>query len=84
MARLPDLIEFAKRFDLKIGTIADLIQYRSATECLVERVCERRLKTNEGEFNTILYRDKPTGEAHIALFCGDIEADKPVMIRVHE
>ncbi|WP_424192328.1 bifunctional 3,4-dihydroxy-2-butanone-4-phosphate synthase/GTP cyclohydrolase II [Ampullimonas aquatilis] len=84
MARLPDLIEFAKRFDLKIGTIADLIQYRSATECMVERVCERRLKTNEGEFNTILYRDKPTGEAHIALFCGDIEADKPVMIRVHE
>ncbi|PRC91216.1 bifunctional 3,4-dihydroxy-2-butanone-4-phosphate synthase/GTP cyclohydrolase II [Solimicrobium silvestre] len=84
MARLPDLIEFAKQHDLKIGTIADLIHYRSLTESFVERVAERSMVTAHGTFNAIAYRDKPSGSAHLALVHGDVSADQVALVRVHQ
>jgi 3,4-dihydroxy 2-butanone 4-phosphate synthase/GTP cyclohydrolase II len=83
MARLPDLIEFAKVHDLKIGTIADLIEYRNATESLVERVAERDVTTAQGNFRMIAYRDKPSGSPHLALVHGAIARDREALVRVH-
>lgn len=84
MARLPDLIEFAKEHNLKIGTIADLIQYRSANESLIERVHERPIVTSQGEFKCVAYRDIPTRSAHLALVYGEISEDAETLVRVHE
>ena len=84
MARLPDLIEFAREHGLKIGTIADLIHYRSQTESMVERVGERIMQTAHGEFRTIAYRDKPSGGAHLALVHGEISAAEECLVRVHQ
>jgi len=84
MARLPDLIEFAKEHGLKIGTIADLIHYRSQNESIVERVAERTMHTVHGPFKTIAYRDKPSGGAHLALVHGDIGPDLETLVRVHQ
>jgi 3,4-dihydroxy 2-butanone 4-phosphate synthase / GTP cyclohydrolase II len=84
MARLPDLIEFATQYKLKIGTIVDLIHYRSATESLIERVAERPVKTVHGEFRLVAYRDKPSGSPHLALVAGDITPEREALVRVHE
>jgi 3,4-dihydroxy 2-butanone 4-phosphate synthase/GTP cyclohydrolase II len=84
MARLPDLLEFAKEHGLKIGTIADLIHYRSRNESLVEKVGERTLKTAHGDFRMIAYRDKPSGSAHLALVHGEIQKGKETLVRVHQ
>lgn len=84
MARLPDLIEFAREHGLKIGTIADLIHYRSQHESIVERVAERTMHTVHGSFRTIAYRDKPSGGAHLALVHGDIAPDLEALVRVHQ
>jgi 3,4-dihydroxy 2-butanone 4-phosphate synthase/GTP cyclohydrolase II len=84
MARLPDLLEFAKEHKLKIGTIADLIHYRSQNETLVERVAERSLTTAHGEFRLIAFRDKPSGAAHLALVHGQIERERETLVRVHQ
>ena len=84
MARLPDLIEFAKEHGLKIGTIADLIHYRSQNESIVERIAERTMHTVHGPFKTIAYRDKPSGGAHLALVHGDIAPDVETLVRVHQ
>lgn len=84
MARLPDLLEFAKEHGLKIGTIADLIHYRNQTESLVERAVERPIQTVYGEFKLIAYRDKMAHETHLALVKGEILADKEILVRVHE
>ncbi|HUW50113.1 MAG TPA: bifunctional 3,4-dihydroxy-2-butanone-4-phosphate synthase/GTP cyclohydrolase II [Sulfuricella sp.] len=84
MARLPDLIEFAKEHQLKIGTIADLIHYRSETESLVERAAERSVQTPYGEFRLIAYRDKTANEVHLALVKGEIQAGEETLVRVHE
>ena len=84
MARLPDLIEFAKEHDLKIGTIADLIHYRSQNESIVERMAERVMNTAYGPFKTIAYRDKPSGGAHLALVHGNIASDVETLVRVHQ
>ena len=84
MARLPDLIEFAKLHGLKIGTIADLIQYRSANETLVERVTERIAHTAHGPFRLIAYRDKHGGQPHIAMVRGEISREREALVRVHE
>ena len=72
MARLPDLLEFAKQHQLKIGSIADLIQYRSRTESLVTRVTERMVDTVHGKFKLIVYRDKTASAMHLALVKGEI------------
>jgi 3,4-dihydroxy 2-butanone 4-phosphate synthase/GTP cyclohydrolase II len=84
MARLPQLIEFATAHKLKIGTIADLIQYRGANESLVRRSVEREIDTACGRFRMVAYRDVPTGGTHLALLRGEIRADSEVLVRVHE
>jgi 3,4-dihydroxy 2-butanone 4-phosphate synthase/GTP cyclohydrolase II len=84
MARLPDLVGFAAEHGLKIGTIADLIHYRSANESLIERVAERDVETGHGRFRLIAYRDKPSGSPHIALTLGEITPEREVLVRVHE
>jgi 3,4-dihydroxy 2-butanone 4-phosphate synthase/GTP cyclohydrolase II len=84
MARLPELLEFAKEHGLKIGTIADLIHYRSQNERLVERAAERTVNTCFGEFKLIAYRDKTGNEVHLALVKGDIVPGEEVLVRVHE
>jgi 3,4-dihydroxy 2-butanone 4-phosphate synthase/GTP cyclohydrolase II len=84
MARLPDLIPFARRHGLKIGTIADLIQYRAANESLIERVGQRPVQTASGPFELIVYRDLAGGGAHLALVHGTIAPDEETLVRVHE
>ena len=84
MARLPDLIEFAGQHGLKVGTIADLIHYRSQTESIIERVAERTMHTAYGPFRAVLYRDKPSGAPHLALVRGEPSPDVETPVRVHE
>ena len=84
MARLPDLLEFAKEHNLKIGTIADLIHYRSENECLVERVAERSMSTIYGDFRLIAFRDKPSGSAHLAMVHGELAPNLESLVRVHQ
>src|SRR3569832_119001 len=84
MARLPDLIEFAREHGLKIGTIADLIHYRSQHESIVDRVAERTMHTVHGAFRAIAYRDKSSGSAHLALVHGDILPNEQTLVRVHQ
>ena len=84
MARLPDLQAFAALHGLKIGTIADLIEHRSKTESLVEKVASRTLRTAHGEFTAHAYRDKPSGSLHLALTLGQWAPAEVVPVRVHE
>jgi len=84
MARLPDLIEFANKHQLKIGAIADLIQYRSQTESLVTRVTERTIQTLHGEFLLIAYHDEIANTTHLALVKGEINPATETLVRVHE
>ncbi len=84
MARLPDLLEFAKLHNMKIGTIADLIHYRSRTESLVKRAAEREIETAHGKFRTIVYLDQAGGAAHLALTLGEVHPERETLVRVHE
>ena len=84
MARLPDLQVFAAEHGLKIGTIADLIEYRSRVESLVEKVGTRSIQTAAGEFTAHAFRDKPSRGIHLALVKGQWNADQIVAARVHE
>ena len=84
MARLPDLLEFAAEHKLKIGTIADLIHYRSENECLVERIAERPMSTVYGDFRLIAFRDKPSGSAHLAMVHGELAPNLESLVRVHQ
>jgi 3,4-dihydroxy 2-butanone 4-phosphate synthase/GTP cyclohydrolase II len=84
MARLADLMEFAQEHKLKIGTIADLIHYRSRNESMVECVAERAMQTAQGQFKAIAFRDKPSGGAHLALVHGDIKPELETLVRVHQ
>jgi len=84
MARLPDLVSFARHHGLKLGTIADLIQHRAAHESLIERIGSRRLQTHSGEFEMIGYRDLPGNGTHMALVRGSPHPDRDVLVRVHE
>ncbi|MCS6763507.1 MAG: bifunctional 3,4-dihydroxy-2-butanone-4-phosphate synthase/GTP cyclohydrolase II [Candidatus Protistobacter heckmanni] len=84
MARLPDLLEFGAQHGLKTGTIVDLIHYRSRTESIVERVAERSLQTPWGALRSIVYRDTPSGNAHLALINGNPESGSDTLVRVHE
>lgn len=83
MARLPDLIKIAKKFDLKIISIADLIAYRLRTESLVERIVQVKLPTEFGQFDLIAYKVITDGQEHLALIKGSWKEDEPVMVRVH-
>lgn len=84
MARLPDLQLFAARHGLKIGTIADLIEYRSRTESLLRPVGQRPLKTAYGDFTAHAFEDELSGGIHLALVKGTWVADDAVPVRVHE
>lgn len=84
MARMPDLIPFAKQHGLKIGTIADLIRYRSINETLVEEVSVKTITTPYGPFKLHAFHDKTADDVHLALTRGEIHADVPVLTRVHE
>ena len=84
MARLPDLVDIAQHHNIKIGTIADLIRYRSETEKLIERAAERMVATPYGKMRLVAYRDKIAQETHLALIKGEPNADKECLVRVHE
>ncbi len=84
MARLPDLIEFGRTHGLRIGTIADLIGYRSANESLVERIGESSVQTVHGEFRLLTYRDRAAGATHLALICGEPGPGNDALVRVQE
>ncbi len=83
MARRADLEAFAERHDLKLGTIADLIHYRISNEKTVARVAETPLYTEFGECQLITYEDSIDEGLHLALVKGDIDAEKPTLVRVH-
>jgi len=84
MARLPDLVLFAKEHGLKIITIADLIKYRLKKDKLVRRVAEATLPTKYGgEFKIILYESEVDAQHHVALVKGEISPDEPILVRVH-
>jgi len=83
MARVPQLAEFIKKHDLKMITIADLIEYRRQTESMIEKVTETAMPTKYGEFRAHGYINKITGEHHVALVKGDVDTSDPVLIRVH-
>jgi 3,4-dihydroxy 2-butanone 4-phosphate synthase/GTP cyclohydrolase II len=83
MARLPDLVKIAARFDLKIVTIKDLISYRLAKESIVTRQVEVDMPTVWGDFKLIAYKVETNGQEHMALIKGTWEKDEPVLVRVH-
>lgn len=83
MARTPDLMEFAKEHDLKIITIADLVDYRRHEEKLIKRVVEAKMPTRYGDFNIVGFINKLNGEHHVALIKGEITEGEPVLVRVH-
>ena len=83
MARRDDLIRFAKRHALKIGTIADLIEYRLANEETVEAIAELTIETVHGPFLMICFEDHINRQVHLALVRGEIDPTAPVLVRVH-
>ena len=83
MARLPQLKLMAKRFGIKVVSVADLIAYRFRHERLVHRVAEAKLPTPYGNFTAIAYRSNIDPDEHIALVMGDVATDEPVLVRVH-
>ena len=83
MARVPELMEYVKKHDLKIITIVDLIAYRRQTECLVEMVTEANMPTRYGEFTIYGFVNKVNGEHHVALVKGDVRSSESVLVRVH-
>jgi len=83
MARVPDLAAYCERHDLKMVTVADLIEYRRRTEKLVERMTAVRLPTAYGEFTAVAFRETLTGRLHVALVKGDVEGCEDVLVRVH-
>ena len=83
MARLPKLKVMARRFGIKVVSVADLIAYRYRHERLVHRVAEAKLPTVYGEFTAIAYRSDIDADEHLALVMGDTVTDEPVLVRVH-
>ena len=83
MARLPQLIEIAQKFDLKLISIEDLISYRIKTETLVEKVIDVKMPTTSGDFDLHLFKETNTGQEHLALVKGEWEKDEAVLVRVH-
>jgi 3,4-dihydroxy 2-butanone 4-phosphate synthase/GTP cyclohydrolase II len=83
MARVPQLMEFAARYGLKIVTVKDLIQYRMQRESLVHVVAETRLPLRMGEFRALVFENEINQEVHLALVKGTIDPEYPVLVRVH-
>ena len=83
MARLPDLLKFVRRHQLKIATVKDLIEHRRTREKLVERLETVKMPTDYGDFDLALYRSKLDGQNHLALIRGEVAGKKNVLVRVH-
>jgi 3,4-dihydroxy 2-butanone 4-phosphate synthase/GTP cyclohydrolase II len=83
MARLPQLKVFAKKHDLKIISVADLIAYRFRHERLVQKVSEAKLPTKYGNFKVIAYKSSTDPDEHVALVMGNVNTQEPVLVRVH-
>lgn len=83
MARLPQLLEIAAKFDFKIVSIKDLIEYRLKRDSLIEEIVRVDMPTNYGHFQLIAFQEKNTANEHLALIKGQWEKDDPVMVRVH-
>ena len=83
MARLPELLEIAQKFDLKIVSIEDLIKYRIANESLIDRVVDVKMPTQYGNFQLIAFKEKNTDQEHLALIKGSWDENEPVFVRVH-
>lgn len=83
MARLPELMEVAKRFDLKIVSIEDLIEYRLKHDSLIVEEVQVDMPTAFGDFKLKAYTQKDTGEHHLALYKGEWTEDEPILVRVH-
>jgi len=83
MARVPQLMEYVKKHDLKIITIADLIAYRRENDKLIERVAKADMPTKHGDFDVLGYVNKLNGEHHLALVKGKVDDGEPVLVRVH-
>ncbi|UTP71693.1 bifunctional 3,4-dihydroxy-2-butanone-4-phosphate synthase/GTP cyclohydrolase II [Alteromonas sp. LMIT006] len=83
MARRPELEQFAQKHGLKIGTIADLIEYRNHNETTIEEIARCHLPTEYGEFELVTYKDVIDGELHFALINGEIDSTQPTTVRVH-
>jgi 3,4-dihydroxy 2-butanone 4-phosphate synthase/GTP cyclohydrolase II len=83
MARVPDLIPYCERHELKMITVADLVEYRRRTERLVERTAVVRLPTEYGDFTAYAYKETLTGRPHVALVRGDVDGAEDVLVRVH-
>lgn len=83
MARLPDLVKIAKKFNLKIVSIEDLISYRLKNESSIERHIDVKMPTKMGDFKLIAYSQKSDGQEHLALVKGEWEENEPILVRVH-
>src|SRR5690606_18725018 len=83
MARLPQLIKIAEKFDMKIISIADLIEYRIKNDSLIERVVDVNMPTEKGDFQLYAYKEKIHDMEHLALVKGTWEKDEPILVRVH-
>jgi 3,4-dihydroxy 2-butanone 4-phosphate synthase/GTP cyclohydrolase II len=83
MARLPELIEIAKKFDLKLISIKDLIEYRLKRDSLIEELVRVDMPTQFGHFKLVAFREKSSGLEHLALIKGEWQKDEPVLVRVH-
>jgi 3,4-dihydroxy 2-butanone 4-phosphate synthase/GTP cyclohydrolase II len=83
MARLPQLIEIAKKFDLKIISIKDLIEYRLNSDSLVEEIVRVDMPTKNGHFKLVAFKEKTTGAEHLAMIKGEWHKDEAVLTRVH-
>jgi 3,4-dihydroxy 2-butanone 4-phosphate synthase/GTP cyclohydrolase II len=83
MARLPQLMEIAEKFDMKIVSIEDLIKFRLKNESLVEPLIDVRMPTLDGDFDLHLFKETNTEKEHLALVKGSWEKDEPILIRVH-
>jgi 3,4-dihydroxy 2-butanone 4-phosphate synthase / GTP cyclohydrolase II len=83
MARLPDLVRFARRHGLRIISIADLIEYRRRREQLVHRVAEARIPTIYGDFRAVAYESRVDGRVHVAMVMGEVGEGRDILVRVH-
>ncbi len=83
MARLPQLIEVAKKFDFKIISIKDLIEFRIKRDSLIEEVVKVNMPTKYGDFKLVAFREKHTSNEHLALIKGEWQKDEPILVRVH-
>ena len=83
MARLPQLIKIAQKFNLKLISIEDLIEYRIKTETSIEKIIDVKMPTKHGDFEMVLYKNTNTDEEHLALVKGTWKENEPVLVRVH-